>query len=218
MRHPARLLEIIQILRSANAPVTAMQIAGTLEVSPRTVYRDIAALQAMRTPIEGEAGIGYVMRSGYDLPPLNFNADEIEALVVGLSLLARTGDRGLQQAAARISAKIDTLRRDPGSLQSSPWGASAPPVVDPATLRHAIRDERCLQLTYSDEAGRITRRTVKLLVLIYYIEDVVLAAWCELRHGFRHFRLDRVTACKVLDRRFNGEGAELRRDWEAERV
>jgi predicted DNA-binding transcriptional regulator YafY len=120
MRHPARLFEIIQILRSANAPVTAMQIAGTLEVSPRTVYRDIAALQAMRTPIEGEAGIGYVMRSGYDLPPLNFDADEIESLVVGLSLLARTGDRGLQQAAARISAKIDTLRRDPGALQSSP--------------------------------------------------------------------------------------------------
>ena len=101
MRRSTRLFEIIQILRAAEAPVTADKLADKLEVSVRTVYRDIAALQAQRTPIEGEAGVGYLMRRGYDLPPLNFDAEEVEALWVGLSMLARTGDSTLQHAAAR---------------------------------------------------------------------------------------------------------------------
>ena len=99
MRRSTRLFEIIQILRSAAQPMTAADLAAALEVSMRTVYRDIAALQAMRTPIKGEAGIGYIMRKGYDLPPLNFDQEEAEALFVGLSMLARTGDSDLQRAA-----------------------------------------------------------------------------------------------------------------------
>ena len=102
-----RLFEIIQILRSESRVVTAAEIGARLEVSTRTIYRDIQTLQSMRTPIEGEAGIGYLMRQGYDLPALNFSADEIEAIVVGLSLVAQTGDKGLQRAAQQVSHKID---------------------------------------------------------------------------------------------------------------
>ena len=115
MRRTDRLFEIIQILRSEHKVVTARDIAGRLEVSVRTVYRDIQALQSMRTPIEGEAGIGYLMRQGYDLPPLNFSVEEVEAIVVGLSLVAQTGDKGLQRAAQQVSRKIDALR---GRLES----------------------------------------------------------------------------------------------------
>jgi predicted DNA-binding transcriptional regulator YafY len=109
MRRSDRLFEIIQILRSARQPVTAEAIARQLEVSTRTIYRDISALQVMNTPIEGESGIGYIMRRGYDLPPLNFDLEEIEALRVGLALLSRTGDSALQCAARRIHAKVDAL-------------------------------------------------------------------------------------------------------------
>ncbi len=107
MRRTDRLFEIIQILRSENRVITANEIAARLEVSTRTIYRDIQTLQSMRTPIEGEAGIGYLMRQGYDLPALNFSADEIEAIVVGLSLVAQTGDKGLQRAAQQVSHTID---------------------------------------------------------------------------------------------------------------
>jgi len=117
MRRSDRLFEIIQILRSETQVITAGKIAARPEVSTRTIYRDIQALQAMRTPIEGEAGVGYLMRQGYDLPPLNFNVEEIEAIVVGLSLVAQTGDLGLQRAAQQVTRKIDALRDGLESLQ-----------------------------------------------------------------------------------------------------
>ena len=99
MSRSNRMFEIIQLLRSAERPMTAHDLAEALEVVTRTIYRDIAALQAMKVPIEGEAGIGYVMRAGFDLPPLMFTTEEVEAIVVGLALLRRTGDIGLQAAA-----------------------------------------------------------------------------------------------------------------------
>ena len=106
MSRSDRMFEIIQLLRRAEKPMTAQALADALEVVPRTIYRDIAVLQGMRVPIEGEAGIGYVMRRGFDLPPLMFTAEEVEAIVVGLALLRRTGDLGLQAAAGRVSGKI----------------------------------------------------------------------------------------------------------------
>ena len=187
MRRTARLFEIIQLLRSQTKPITAEKLAEMLEVSTRTVYRDIVALQAMRTPIEGEAGIGYVMRRGYDLPPLNFDVEEIEAIVVGLSLLSRTGDSGLLQAAARVSAKIDEVRNSSNSLHVSDWGADAPPAVDMSLLRQVIRDEQKISIDYCDESNNSTQRTLLPIAIVYYVEVTVLAAWCELRNDFRHF-------------------------------
>lgn len=210
-----RLFEIIQILRTAPRPVTAQHLAGTLEVSERTIYRDIAALQSMRTPIEGEAGIGYVMRRGYDLPPLNFDAEEIEALYVGLSMLARTGDSALQRAAARICNKIEALNAAVDWLQVAPWGA---PADDPARgcvsmagLRDAVRGARKLRLVYRNGEEEESVRTVRPVAMIYHLNCVMLAAWCELRGGFRHFRTDRIWGCEALEDGFEAEA--LRRLW-----
>ena len=218
MRPQGRLFEIIQILRAASAPVTAEALAARLEVSVRTVYRDVAALQAMGTPVDGEAGVGYLLRRGYDLPPLNFETEEIEALHVGLSMLARTGDSALQRAALRVRDKIDALHPGADWICVSPWGA---PVDNPdcgcvsvATLREAVREARKLRIIYRDGTGSETVRTIRPLVLVYHIESTLLAAWCELRGDFRHFRTDRLYGCEVLDECFAEHKSALRSLWQ----
>jgi predicted DNA-binding transcriptional regulator YafY len=218
-----RMFEVIQVLRGARKPLTAQALAERLEVTKRTIYRDIAALQAMRIPIEGEAGIGYVMRRGFDLPPLMFDADEVEAIVVGLALLQRTGDQGLQAAASSVGAKIalvlpqETGRGiDNNTLQVSTWGAAAPG-IDMKAVRRAIREERKLRLGYLDAGNQPTQRIVKPIAVVYYVEVAVLAAWCELRGDFRHFRVDRIASLKTLAERFTGEGMALRQSWEQTR-
>ncbi|MEO1199072.1 MAG: YafY family protein [Pseudomonadota bacterium] len=216
MRRADRLFEIIQILRSEAKPVTADRLAVRLEVSSRTIYRDIAALQAMRTPIEGEAGIGYVMRSGYDLPPLNFDTDELEAIVVGLGLLSRTGDVGLKRAAERIAMKIEALRSIAPALHVSSWGAPEPDQVDPSRLRAAIRDTRKLALSYRDGAGDETVRIVCPLGMVYHVQAAVLVAWCQLRRDIRHFRIDRILACQELDDSFADDAERFYAAWDAQ--
>ncbi|MBM7067118.1 YafY family protein [Actibacterium sp. 188UL27-1] len=217
MRRSNRLFEIIQMLRAASQPMTADTLAEALEVSVRTVYRDIAALQAMRTPIEGEAGLGYVMRNGYDLPPLNFDDEEIEALHVGLQMLARTGDSALQRAATRVCEKIKDLHCAADWLQVSPWGAPsddpAKGCVSMALLRDAIRTERKIHITYRDAEEHQTDRTIRPIALIYHLECVMLAGWCEMRGSFRHFRTDRIYACQALEDHFIGQSAALRALW-----
>src|SRR5215470_1593860 len=161
-----RMFEVIQVLRAARKPLTAQALAERLEVTKRTIYRDVAALQAMRIPIEGEAGIGYVMRRGFDLPPLMFDADEVEAIVVGLALLQRTGDRGLQSAAARVSGKIAEVLPEDRGLEDHPlyvsrWGADSAARIDLAMVRRAIRQEEKLRIAYEGAAASRTERTVK---------------------------------------------------------
>lgn len=222
MRRADRLFEIIQRLRRAKRPMTAEALADELEVNVRTVYRDMAALQAMRVPVEGAAGIGYVMRRGFDLPPLMFTAEEVEAIMVGLSLVTRTGDVSLLRAAQGATAKIaDVL---PGALSSdldanrlkvSAWGAE-PPGVDLSVCRRAVREERKLRITYRSESDEVTARTIRPLAVIYYVAVTVIAAWCELRRDFRHFRADRIADLEVLDERFAGEGDALRQTWQQE--
>lgn len=217
MRNSSRLFEIIQILRGDSKPITAQALAQKLEVSTRTVYRDIAALQARRTPIEGEAGIGYIMRAGYDLPPLNFDSEEIEALRVGLSMLLRSGDTSLVEAGKRVCDKIDALHAPADWIHVAPWGApldvAAKGCVSVADLRRAMREERKLRLRYHDSEGKESIRQVRPLAVIYHLECNMLAAWCELRAGFRHFRLDRIMECELLDEHFVGQGQTLRALW-----
>ena len=134
-----RFFEIIQLLRDAKNPLLARDLAALLEVSVRTVYRDIASLQAMQTPILGEPGIGYVMRKGYDLPPINLDVDEADAVAVGLSLVARTGDPGLWSAAGRASRKLYEAAPGTRKLVTSSWGVEAEPPIDLSRLRAAIR-------------------------------------------------------------------------------
>ena len=180
----------------------------------------IAALMAMRVPIDGAAGVGYVMRPGYDLPPLMFDREEVEAIAVGLQLLGRTGDKGLLAAGRRAGAKIAGVlpeRRedefDDGRFVVSDFGAPAAAGMD--VLRAAVRNARRLALTYRDERRRTTERICLPLAVVYYVEATVLAAWCELREDFRHFRADRIVACHETGDSFAGQAPRLRRDWHA---
>ena len=220
MRKASRLFEIIQILRLATRPVTAAQIAETLEVTVRSIYRDIVALQAMRVPIEGGRGIGYIMRPGFDLPPLMFSIEETEAIVLALALLERTGDSELKAAARRVGDKIagavpPPLRQTLTARALHAWGTTPrqPEGIDLANVRRAIRDEEKLLLDYRDEHARTTERTIRPIALIYYSETANIVAWCELRQAIRNFRADRVEACETTGMHFRGEGDRLRQLW-----
>ncbi len=210
-----RLFEIINILRAAKSPMPAAAIAAQLEVTPRTVYRYIAMLQSMRIPIEGAVGIGYVMRKGYDLPALNFGEEELESIVVGLGLLARTGDASLQAAARRVLTKIETSKVPVNSLRVSDWGIVVPENTCLDEMRQAIRQEQKLRIRYNNLDGSVTERTVLPLVLTYYIEVAVLSAWCTLRDDYRSFRVDRMLACDQLPEYFTGQGKTLRQRMDA---
>ncbi len=212
-----RMFEIIQLLRNSKRPVKAEHLADQLEVSKRTIYRDIATLQSMRTPIEGEAGIGYVMRKGYDLPPLAFNEEEAEAITIGLAMIGRTGDAALLRAARRAAAKLSEAIPAVNYLHSSEWGVEEITNLDPAQIRLAIRKEQKLHIVYGDASDEWTMRTILPLAVFYYAESAVLAAWCELRTDFRHFRLDRMADMQLLDEYFPGEGENLRQRWEEAR-
>ena len=220
MRKASRLFEIIQILRLAKKPMTAATMAERLEVTVRSIYRDIAALQAMRVPIEGGRGIGYIMRPGFDLPPLMFSIEETEAIVLSLALLERTGDEELKLAARRVNQKLAgavpaPLRQAMENKALFAWGtiAPAPAAVDLAIVRRAIRDERKLTLSYRDEMGRATERMIRPIALIYYSQTANIVAWCELRQAIRSFRGDRVEACAEAAAFFKGEGDALRTLW-----
>lgn len=214
MRRTERLFEIIQILRETKSSLTANEIAGRLEVSVRTIYRDIQALQSMQVPIDGEAGVGYVMRQGYDLPPINFTSEEIEAIVVGLNLVSRTGDIALLKAAQSVSTKISTVRQKMESLRVSNWGTKVPRNIEPEQIRKSIRDQEKLTIIYVDEQNNETARTILPIAMIYYVESMVVVGWCELRQGFRHFRVDRIRQCDAIGEYFHPKGDSLRRRWE----
>lgn len=222
MRRADRLFDIIQVLRLARTPITAAAIAAELEVTPRTVYRDIATLQARRVPIEGAAGLGYVLRRGYDLPPLMFTEEEAEAITVGLRLLRRTGDPGLAAAARSVVAKLATVL--PEGLRAhlaaapfhvSDYGAPPPTAIDLSDIRAAIRAARKLRLDYVDGKGATTSRTVRPIAVEYYVEATLLCAWCELRNNYRHFRADRIAAAAVLEESFAPEAERLIAGWRA---
>lgn len=222
MRKASRLFEIIQILRVARQPVTAQQIADTLEVTPRSVYRDIAALQAMRVPVEGERGVGYIMRPGFNLPPLMFSIEETEAIVLALALVSRTGDTELRHAAKRVSDKIassvpEPLSRILSTTALHAWGsvANAPDGVDLSMIRRAVRTEEKLDITYQDEAGSLTERRIRPIAVIYYSETANIVAWCELRQAIRNFRADRVKTCVETQDFFKQQGEALRQLWMA---
>ena len=223
MRRADRLFEIIQILRRSRRPVTADAIAEELETSKRTIYRDIAALLGRRVPIRGEAGVGYVLEDGFDLPPLMLTVDEVEAAVLGAQWVARRGDPTLAKAAENLLAKIgatvpEDLRAyviDPVSAMPPRW-SDTPDVIDLAQLRAQIRAGRKLAIAYRDESGRETRRTVWPCAIGYMEMSRVLIAWCELRQAFRHFRLDRIAEPRWLEDRYPQRPAVLRGQWRRE--
>jgi predicted DNA-binding transcriptional regulator YafY len=220
MSRSERLLDLIQILRRHRRPVRGVELAEELRVSLRTVYRDIQSLIATGARIDGEAGIGFVLRAGYTLPPLMFNAEEIEALVLGSRMVAESVDEPLTRAArdalAKIAAVLPDERRDEIEslgLLSAPRAPTAPDGVELALVRKAIRAERKVWITYGDALGNRTDRRIWPIALTFYDRTRLLAAWCELRQDFRHFRADRIVALTETAERFPKRRGVLMRQW-----
>jgi len=222
MRRADRLFQIIQILRRSRRPVTAAALAEEIEVSKRTIYRDIADLIGQKVPIVGEAGMGYLIDATYDMPPLMLTPDEIEAVVLGAQWVAGRGDKVLSGAASDVIAKIaavvpERLRpfiTEP-SVGAKPSAIVYEEAIDSVELRRAIREGRKLRLHYRSEGGEVTERTVWPVILGYSEATRMIVAWCELRQGFRHFRTDRVITAEVLEATNRLRAGELRRRWEA---
>jgi predicted DNA-binding transcriptional regulator YafY len=220
MRRADRLFDIIQVLRSSRRPVTAAALASELEVTVRTVYRDVAILQARRVPIEGAPGIGYVLRRGFDLPPLMFTTEEVDAIAVGARLVRRLRDARLQQAADSVLSKVmavlpEALRPplEQPAFYVSDGDAVLPTGVDPAAVRAAIRESRKVCITYVDDKGRRTERTIWPIAMAYYVDVTLIGAWCELRQDYRHFRVDRIATSSVLGERFPADNGRLMAEW-----
>ena len=208
MRRADRLFQIVQHLRGGRL-LTAAKLADRLEVSERTIYRDIADLQASGVPVEGEAGVGYLMQSGFDLPPLMFTRDEIVALVVGARLLRAWGGAEMSRAAVEALVKIDAVLPDQlrGRADAVPVHAFAPQMTVALSERldrieKAAEARDVLLLAYFDKDGEASDREIWPLGLLYWGSTWTIAAWCELRNDFRMFRLDRIDAMTVTDRRF----------------
>ncbi len=219
MRRADRLFEIVLLL-SRGRVVTARELGTHLEVSDRTVYRDIQDLCATGVPIEGEAGVGYRLRRGYQVPPMMFNEDELQALLFGAEVVKTWGDPELARAAERILAKVDAVlperlrhKLDDGRLVVPQHGYPETVGETLGVVRRAINDRRRMYLDYRAVDGETSERIVWPLVLLYWGRTWTLGAWCELRSAFRTFRLDRIHEYRVLTTPFPDEEGRRLNDY-----
>jgi len=219
MRRADRLFQIVNVLRRRRTATTAAHLAERLGVSERTVYRDVRDLVLAGTPIDGEAGVGYRIRPGYDLPPLMFDRDEIQALVLGARIVRQFGDPALARASDAILAKVAAIvPKDLAPLLADtrlfvPSTIGAGTSADALGLaREALIARRKLELSYATSDGVATTRTVRPLGIFFWGRTWTLAAWCELRQDFRNFRLDRVAASTMRDETFEDEPGKALRD------
>ena len=221
MSRSQRLLDLIQLLRSHRYAVTAESLAKELEVSVRTVYRDIETLQSQGAAVEGEAGVGYVLRPGFLLPPLMFSTEEIEALVLGISWVGGRVDTRLAKAAKNLVAKVKSvlpapLRQelDATTLIVGPTRGLVPvPDATAAGLRQAIREEKKLRIVYRDDQGQTTERTIWPFGMGYMESTLMVMAWCELRQDLRHFRADRIAEWSDLGLPYPEPRSSLLEKW-----
>ncbi len=220
MSRSERLLQLLQVLRRYRRPVSGRALADELGVSIRTLYRDIASLQAQGAMIEGEPGIGYVMKPGFMLPPIMFRSEELDALVLGMRWVADRCDKTLSSGALGALAKIaavlpSELRRE---LDESSLLVGAPlkrptQIIAPDLLRAAVRAERKLEMTYEHAQGVRSRRVVWPFALVYFDQARVLMCWCELRGDFRNFRSDRIVHLEQMEQRYPKRRSTLLREW-----
>jgi len=220
MSRTSRLFEMLGVLRARRRPVTALELAQELGVSERSVYRDVETLRLLGAPLEGQAGVGFVLREGFFLPNFAFTPEEMEALILGLGWVQQRADPALAQSSESALAKISSSRADrPLTADDTPAlvaAASASERSDPARvapLREAIRQLRKVSIRYEDIAGSVSERVVWPITIVYFDDVRVLAAWCESRSAFRHFRVDRVRAATVLDERYPERRPSLMRRW-----
>jgi predicted DNA-binding transcriptional regulator YafY len=216
-----RLLDLLQALRRRRAAVSAQVLAEELDVSLRTLYRDIATLRAQGAEILGEPGIGYILRPSFFLPPLMLSEPETEALMLGMRWVSTFADKSLAQAASDALAKIEAVL--PTSVKqlagAVPLRVGAAPsqrfaAEDLAHLRAAIRAERKLAIVYRDERARHSRRVIWPFALGYFSDGRILVGWCESKNDYRHFRTDRVVEAHTLDVRYPRRRAQLFREWQ----
>ncbi len=217
MRRADRLFQIVQFLRSRRL-TTAQWLASRLDVSVRTIYRDIQDLSLSGVPIEGEAGVGYMLRHSMDLPPLMFERSEIEALAIGARMVNGWGDPELQRAAESALAKIHSvippdLRAELNRSRMFVPGTTRLPVHHMAKFREAIRAQHKLRLTYRDEHNEVTERCVWPLALFFWGQVWTLCGWCELREDFRSFRVDRVLELAATGETFPAEPGKRLEDY-----
>ena len=208
MRRADRLFRIVQRLRRRGA-TTARQLAEALEVSERTVYRDIRDLTTSGVPIQGEAGVGYALDRSYELPPLMFDEEEIEALVLGARIVRAWADKKLARSAEEALQKIEAVLPPRLKSRLADSALLAPDLhfsdrfrAGLEDLRRAIREQRKARFHYVDKAQAGSDRTVHPLALAYWGQTWTLTAWCEMRDGFRTFRLDRIEGLQITDVRF----------------
>ncbi|MBU8895142.1 transcriptional regulator [Corallococcus sp. H22C18031201] len=226
MSRAERLLDLLQHLRRQRGPVSGSTLAEELGISLRTLYRDIASLQAQGARIEGEPGFGYVLRPGFTLPPLMFSEEELEALVLGSRWVAHRADGRLGRAAsdalAKIAAVLPTDLREELESTTLLVGPGDPIIagdIDLGALRRAIREERKVVISYRDKTDTASTRTLWPFAVGFFDRVRVIVAWCELRDGFRHFRVDRISALETTDTRYPRSRRELLRTWfESERI
>ncbi len=221
MRRGDRLFEIIEILRRAKAPISAQSIGTELGVTKRTVYRDVAALMAQGVPINGEAGVGYILEPGFHMPPLMLTPDEIEAVTLGILWVQSRGEPELARAAEKLITKLETVAPEKYRTSFLDPAVSVAPVNQPkealgaASIRLAIRRRKKIALSYTDNAGQVTRRIIWPILLGYRDTSRIIAAWCELREGFRYFRTERMSEAEVLDIPIPRRMDLLRAEWRA---
>lgn len=217
-----RLFSLLDRLRSASVPVSADTLAEMMEVSPRTIYRDMATLQAMGAPIRGESGLGYQLEKGYFLPPLHFDADELEAVMLGVRLVIARGDEELASAAQRVSGKISsTMQAGLGDRYNSlPLRAVSKMTEENSKanlhlsfLRRAVRDRVIIKLEYLDLREKMTERTVRPLGLTMFDAVWLLTGWCESRNDFRNFRLDRISKIETVGKVFRHQNGQRFEDY-----
>jgi len=219
MRRADRLFAIVHYLRGRRL-TTAAQLAQWLEVSERTIYRDVADLCASGVPVDGEAGVGYRIRAGFDLPPLMFTYDEIDALVIGARFVESWGGPslagGARSALAKIAAALPSDKRI--ALERSPLFAPGFFIDSKAgermdALRPAVAERYFAELEYRDGIGQVTNRRVRPLGIYFWGDAWTLGAWCELRRDFRNFRLDRIDSLLVMDTRYPDEAGKRLEDY-----
>lgn len=220
MRRAERLFRLIQILRRGDGPVTADAIAGELEVSRRTIYRDIAHLVGSGVPVTGEAGVGYVLDEGFDLPPLTLSYEQIDALLLGMQSVTMMADSDLAKAGAEALAKIEQVlpenhskRLRSPSIFAIRWDDRPEPPPLLPFLRKVIRTQHKIQMTYERQDGQRSDRTIRPLALLTFGLHWLLIAWCESRGDFRNFRADRITAATCLDETFTDESGRTLQDF-----
>ena len=218
MRRADRLFQIVQYLRGRRL-TTAAQLAEWLEISQRTVYRDIQDLERTGVPIEGEAGVGYRLRPEFDMPPLMFSYEEVEALVAGARMIGSWGSPQLKQAAELALAKIAAALPEPRRIELERTRLYAMSYADPAvgdvldTLRHVIAGRVVTLLDYKDAASQPSTRHVWPLGLYFWGNVWSLAAWCELRQDFRNFRLDRIDGAFSTERQYPDQAGHRLEDF-----